>query len=282
MVEMIIAPKFGEHNTHIHPEVLMDFEGILEIQMVDKDLDASFERCRALITSSNLINEAILHMPFGLHLIESFMMDTDNHDKLIKFIINCIRLGDSNNINIGILFHLEFGSELFDICGGEQYVRYLHSLIQDTNVFFVFENGMVNFNCYDTKIETSFDVMHRIIDLDRAVFCLDVCHLKSHENAVNHSISIPKEIIDKIHSIHFSATLNNDGFIDKKNTHSLLHRSLADVVEEFKYLSDKGIDLDNSIIVTEITEKDYVNRPDMIKELALVRSARKKLNLSNT
>ena len=282
MIKMLIAPKFGEHNTCIHPNVLQDFEGTLEIQMIDRDLSKSFDRCKTLINSSELIEEVILHMPFGLHLIESFMMSAENHDKLIKFIIDCIRLGDSNHINIGILFHSEFGSELFDNCGCEQYVRYLHSLVEDTNVFFIFENGMVNFNCYDPTIETSFEIMSRISDLDKIVYCLDVCHLKSHENAVKNCIDIPKEILDKIHSIHFSATLNNDGFLNKKETHSLCHSDLAGVIEELGYITNKVVDLNNTIIVVEVTEKDYNDRPDMRKELALLRSARKKLNLSNT
>ena len=116
------------------------------------------------------------------------------------------------------------------------------------------------------------DIIVKILDnfkSEKLSMCLDICHLQASESFMKCDISLTKEQIKRIKNIHFSMTVDNDGYRDKERTHGRVHDTLESLKKDLEYLEKKGIKLKKVNLVTEINEEDYQNRPDMIKELKL-------------
>lgn len=77
---------------------------------------------------------------------------------------------------------------------------------------------------------------------------------------------LSKEDCEKyIYQIHFSYTVNNDGYISKKTTHGVGHPTEDLLLKDYKLLEQSGIG--NKQIVTEIAEYDYSYRSSQIKDI---------------
>ena len=72
-----------------------------------------------------------------------------------------------------------------------------------------------------------------------------------------------------VYQIHFAATLNNDGYIDKENTHGRVHENIEETKKELEWLEEYGMKDKNYII--EVSEKDYYTRKDQIKEIEMIK-----------
>jgi endonuclease IV len=156
----------------------------------------------------------------------------------------------------------------FEDLGGLEFLDYIIRLVNGTKVGFLIENSLL-----DTCIRSyDRDTVVKILDnfkSDKLSMCLDICHLQASESYMKFNIPLTKEQIKRIKNIHFSMTVDNDGYIDKERTHGRVHNSIESLKNDLKYLEDKGIKLKKVNIVTEINEEDYQYRPDMVKELKL-------------
>ena len=84
------------------------------------------------------------------------------------------------------------------------------------------------------------------------------------------NVKVPAELFDRIHEVHFSAALNGDGYIDKKNTHGVCHDNYSDFERDFELVS--SLDTDGTlVVVAELSETDYSIRDNMKAEMNLLR-----------
>lgn len=269
---MIICPKLGDHNLVLDENIIRYITHTYEIHMTNPNLQMSWAKCKEVISEVSKIRktrEVILHMPFLAHTFEFYMMSKEYYDQLIKMLIDCIRYSDKTGIKIGLLFHCDFEIALLSKARGEEFIGYLISLVEDSGVYFLCENTIPDVNRYDPKYIASFELLTRI-NHPKLVGCLDTCHLKTAENILQTKLVIQPCVARQIHEIHFSATLDGDGFRDKRKTHGKVHNSLVDLENDLLSvlsLGRLGLNLDDLVFVVEVSELDYVRMPDMRKEI---------------
>lgn len=272
MVKLKVCPKLGEYNTILDSGIVPYLNDTFEIQMVSKDLVKSWENCKRVIECVGKytnVKEVILHMPFQYHTLEIIYMSYAKQRELIRLITNILRYSDKTNIAIGILFHSDLGT---DYLQHEliEYIKHLLDVIRESKVYLLIENVMPDIGAYNIESIPAFELLQRVED-EKLVCCFDICHFRASENIVGKSIAIPENIIGRIHEVHFSATLNNDGFRDKKNTHGVVHNDYADLDKDLKIvctIQDYSKDL---VVVIEVAEVDYNNRVNMIAETIMVK-----------
>jgi nucleosome binding factor SPN SPT16 subunit len=105
------------------------------------------------------------------------------------------------------------------------------------------------------------------IESEKLSFCLDLCHWQSSENVWGSSLKVDKLLLNNLKNVHFSMTLEKDGYKNKARTHGRGHDCMKSCIRDLEYLRKKGIGLEDINLVTEINEEDYKRRPVMHKEL---------------
>ena len=143
-------------------------------------------------------------------------------------------------------------------------------MVEGTKVNILIENihTLTQRNCC-----TVFEIC-KIINSNNLKVCLDICHLHCMANLFKENFDlfldkyIDKELAYKnVYQIHFSATKNNDGYIEKK-THGVKHDTIEELIGDYNVL--KKFNLTDRIIVTEIAEENYMDRNDQKFEIGLL------------
>lgn len=209
------------------------------------------------------INELTVHSPLYNYEIESlFLRDSSFIIWTTKYFI---KLSEKHNKKINILYHTNSNYNTF-ICDWEKYFSPVLELLEDSKITILFENTMFNQEkgkCSPIEIAKHYNNEHIKV-------CLDLCHVQCKANIFKRDIKeyfkeyISREDTQYIKQVHFSATLNNDGYIDK-TTHGRVHPDFNSVEKDFKLLTEFNIKPE--YWVTEITEEDYVSRKEQIKEI---------------
>lgn len=265
---MRIAPKFSENDIEI-PSLFDEYmQGYYEIQLLSTDLSIAFNKVKRVIENIHdkyIVEEIIVHMPFSLSLIEHIFISNEIYDSVCKLALSIDRLAKERNIRIHLLFH----TNISKTCMIHQYiVKSIDKLINTLkDSYILLENEIVSLN---NTNETPVIDLIKHIDNERLGVCIDICHIIASENALKQKTVLEKQFMGRVKSVHFSYTANSDGFKDKENTHSKQHTSLEDLANDMNKLEKLGIDVDNSIIVAEIAEADYINRPELLNELKLL------------
>lgn len=265
---MRIIPKIGEFDVDFLDNYLDIVDKSLEIQLLSKKFMDSVNNIEKICTYYNTLDYVILHLPFNCvnicHIHSSYKIELD----FIMFIVKIMELGRNLNINFDILFHIDKTGESFEEAGGIVFLDYICNLVKNSNVSFLLENSIRDINIRLGDIDNVSYIFKKIKDL-KLGFCLDICHLQASENAYQTKFELSSDCLSALKNIHFSKTLNNDGYRNKKETHGRGHVDKFDVVKDLKYLEEKGILLDDMNIVLEISEEDYVNRPDLKREVLI-------------
>lgn len=208
-------------------------------------------------------NELTIHTPIGEYCIESlFLRDSTFILWTTKLFVKIAQKYDKK---INILYHTLSNYKMF-IYDWEKYFTPVIDILENTNVYIIFENNILNKEkerCFPLELAKHYDNNHIKV-------CIDICHIQCKANIYHENLSdyikhyILKDCLKYIYQIHFSATLNNDGYRDK-STHGRVHPDFESALKDCNILNSFGIN--NVYWVTEISEEDYVNRNDQIQEI---------------
>lgn len=215
------------------------------------------------------LKEIIIHPPLEEYDIELLVLKDIN---LIKSkIVDAINLTKKYNIKINFVYHVTWPIEMMEQ-GPIEKIEELVQMLQNTNVTLLIEN-LFSITEHDQAC-TVLEICKRINN-EHLKVCLDICHLHCMANIFKMDFNmflnayLDKKLAEKyVYQIHFAATKNNDGFINKC-THGRKHDSLQDLLEDYKILQDYN--LTNTNIITEISEDDYTTRNDQKYEIELLK-----------
>lgn len=270
----------------IYPKISDDLEGLealrneieesrgIELQFFHNDgrwgnfnIAPAIEALKKEVPS---IEEITIHPPLNYYDIELVISKDINIIK--RQLEECLELSDKYKIRINLLYHTVWPIEMMEqaiLPKMEELVK----VIEGSMVQILIENIYTSLTERDRK-STIIEICKRINNPNLKV-CLDICHLHCLANILHRDFDeFMKEYIDKdlaskyIYQIHFSATKNNDGYLDRK-THGRKHNDLEELRRDYKILED--FNLTNTNIVTEVSEDDYVSRVDQKYEIELLK-----------
>lgn len=270
---MQIYPKVDERLNGLEPlrEYVEKYKGI-ELQFFHNngiwgnyDIVPSIEK---LMDEVPNIKEVTIHPPLGDYDIELVAL---KDIELIKSkIIEAITLSNKYDIKINLLYHVTWPIEMMEQ-GPIGKIEELVEMVQNTKVDLLIENiyALTEYKKQCTVLEIC-----RRINNEHLRVCLDICHLHCMANIFELEFNkfldeyMDKELAEKyIYQIHFAATKDNDGYIEK-NTHGRKHDFLEELLEDYKILQNYG--LTNKKIITEVSEEDYSSRVDQKFEVELL------------
>ena len=270
----------------IYPKISDDLEGLESLRSEieeSKGIELQFfhnegiwgnfnivSSIEALINEIPSIEEVTIHPPLNYYDIELVISKDINIIK--KQLRECVELSEKYNIKVNLLYHTVWPIEMIeqDVLSK---IKEVVNLIEGTKVQILIENIYTSLTERNRKC-TIIEICNRI-NSSHLKICLDICHLHCLANILQKDFdNFIKEYIDKelaakyIYQIHFAATKNNDGYIDRK-THGRKHDDLEELKQDYRILED--LNLTNTNIVTEISEDDYINRLDQKYEIELLK-----------
>lgn len=266
---MRILPKIGENEERMHPDLLdkINESKGCEIQLLTDIPDIAFSNAMKSLEKFNLnIDYIIVHVPFSMIMLDMVYRNDNYRYHYVKFINRVLDYSETNKVRIDIVTHVNPSYSQFNALGTEDFLMGILAAINRSRVRLLIENSIISLN-EDDNAESTEEAIFRQIRHPHLKFCLDLCHLQASENVLQKSRCLTQGLLENISNIHFSATLDNDGYRNKKSTHGRAHRCLDDVLNDLRYLQNKGIDIEGVNIVLEINEDDYVNRPDLLREI---------------
>lgn len=270
---MNVFPKISENDSENYENI----EGYLklstgvEIQLLTDNLLKGFEKSCTIIEHFNHIDYIVFHMPFSMVNLSYICANKFIADKYVEFVVACIKYTLKTGKHIDVLCHVGVSFKEFLGMNGIAFLKHLTRLVDGTNVGFLLENSIICLNQDDGEDDVITSIF-RIFTHDKVKFCLDLCHWQSSEFVLKEEIEINTILLNNLKNVHFSMTLNNEGYKNKSITHGRCHTNLGTCVTDLDYLRQKGVDLKTVNLITEINESDYQLRPDMTKELEYLRS----------
>lgn len=278
---MKIVPKIAEFDCDFLFKYLDIINDSLEIQLLSKRFTDSLCNIEKICKYYKNLTYVVLHLPFNriniCHIHSSYSIELD----FIMFVVKLMELSRELNIDFDILFHIEKTGEAFEDVGGLNFLNYICELVKDSRVSFLLENSIRDINIHLWDIDNVTYIFNKI-DNYKLNFCLDLCHLHASEYVYKKDFRLSLNSLKHLKNIHFSKTLNEDGYIDKKRTHGRVHDNKEDILNDLHYLENKGVILDNLNIVLEISEDDYIERPDLKREFELFKELKKDGSIIST
>lgn len=213
------------------------------------------------------VEEITIHPPLDNYDVEQII--SINRDLLFKLINEMIELSKQYNIKINMVLHTNLNYE------GHIYftlaeLRKVADLLKGTQVKILIENLFMN---YGNELFAGLRVC-RDLDSENIKVCIDMCHLYCRAHMFKMPIEeflkifLDKELCEKyVHQIHFADTKNNDGYIDQQ-THGRTYDSIEQMKYDLNLLKQYG--MENKILVTEVSEEDYISRVDQIKTIEML------------
>ena len=267
---MKIYPKVSEYleGMNVLKEYIQNNKG-MEIQMLSWDeIDKIYGIIQKIKQEIPDIEEITIHPP----LKEWFNFEVLTFDNSENNRINwIIKASNDFNIKINLLYHTRWNFECWKKSGVLENLKEIIDELQDTNVNIVLENM---FSMVDKENCTVLQIAKEINNSHLGV-CLDTCHLHCQANIFKKDFN---EFLDNylniddcnkyVYQIHFAGTLENDGFINMK-THGRKHNSLEDCKTDFDDILIK-YNIQDKIIVTEISEENYDLRKDQFDEIKML------------
>lgn len=266
-----LMPKISEKFDQLGGvEKYVEKYGKAEIQFFakeEKPHNIDFSVAIEKLCSMYKMKEITVHPPLVNYFdIETILM----YDEQIarNMLEQLVSLSENLNIKLNIIFHTHWALILHRFSTIDK-IKYLLKIIEGTNVKILMENLFLITEPFD---EISALSICKEIDHPNLRMCFDICHMYCQTNMYKTNIDswmekkLNKEDCEKyIYQIHFSYTANNDGYIDKKNTHGVGHPTEELLLKDYKLLEKYGVA--NKQIVTEIAEYDYSYRKSQIQDI---------------
>ncbi|MBO5477866.1 MAG: TIM barrel protein [Clostridia bacterium] len=266
----------------IYPKTSRNFEGLdklmpyvekskgIELQFFDENgIIAEFEIesvIDELIKRVQDIKEVTIHPPLCDYDLELILFkDATILEKQLRLIV---KLTQKYGIRINLLYHTQWRFEKHkELTLGK--LRELLKIIEGENVIFLLENLYM----FDEKECTVFQIAE-YLDHPNLKVCFDICHMYCRNNIRKSNIEeyaatyLNPELCKKyIYQVHFSYTVDNDGYILKK-THGRGHRNIEDLKYDFDLM--KKYNMTECNYITEVSEDNYDLRVDQLKELEML------------
>ncbi len=277
----------------IHPKTNEFLEGIeamsqyieqekgIEIQYFAKDeeklVDFEAEKpIRKLMKKFPDLEEITVHPPLSGYDIELLLYK--NKDLIYSELKQLINLSNEYGIKINIIYHTEFIMKKHKLTTLEE-IKEIAEFLKGTKVTIFLENLFMMRERYSCTV---LDLCEQI-DSQNIRACIDICHIYCQAKIWHKPMQeFIKEYLDKekckkyVAHIHFSATINDDGYIDRK-THGRKHDTIEKLFEDANILCEYGMTSKDINWVTEVSEEDYVLRPDQISEITGLEKYRESL-----
>lgn len=274
----------------IYPKTNKYFEGLdslMEYVEKDKGIEIQFFNEHGPMSSFEIksvidetlkripdIKEITIHPPLVNYEIEDVLMK----DKTIieNQLKDICELSQKYDITINMLYHTEQ-----NIIKAREilipWLKRLLKIIEGKKVRILIENLFMFFEDKCSVLEIAKE-----IDNPQLRVCIDVCHLYCNAHIYKKSIEefldgymLDKDICKKyVYQVHFATALNNDGYIDHK-THGRKHENYESLVHDYNLMKKYGLDDCNYVV--EVSENDYVKRPDQIEEIKMLNKAIKEI-----
>lgn len=267
---MIIVPKVDENWEPVDGPIMdaLAQSHVFEIQLLSKDICTAFLKATQVldkIQSKVRLTEVILHMPLGLHELEYAAANSYLRSQVYELFFRTHSYGLHHGIRFHVLFHIPDSMEKFIGFGG---MELLYSLLaSQLNTCVLLENSTRAITL-DKDKPLALEKLFETFEHPKLGICWDICHFQSSENAYDRVYSLTSRQIENIRSVHFSCTLNHDGY-RQKSTHGQPHPTLEMLQEDLQYMRSKGVDPEKVWMVLEVAEVDYVKRTGLVHELDL-------------
>lgn len=252
----------------------------LELQLLNLNFGKIEESIFNIVNNVETLQTLVLHLPGCCYEIEDIISNTTQHNNLLN-LLQCISsLKYKTNKNFKILAHCGWNSNY--IISNEAIIGYLK-----------FINGFLKMYEVELLLENTIDVYENLEDYDRACYIcskvdspiINLCIDMSHITAISNRLGIPIKNInnyyrylipEKVDQIHFSCSLNGDGYKDMR-THGAMHPSYESSVFDYKILKMLGIN--DVYMVPEVMENDndYSVRTCQHKEILYMKKTEKEL-----
>lgn len=227
-------------------------EGV-EFQMLNPNLKESLKQCRAICKTER----NIYHLPFGMHDLVYYTYP-ENKRKLMSLLMAL------NPYTEKVVAHLDVSPEVYDAMGG---ITVLHQIRRSIGPVIMLENSITSPCQKDLTTSWAWQVAAEC----HLPTVVDLTHLIASENLYGLQVKLPQDAA----YVHFASCIDGDGVKDKKRTHGRVHKSYIDLFYDLMLLVRHGLDLETAVLTTEVTEDDYVKRPDMTRELEMLYAFRK-------
>ena len=261
---MIITTKIADNASALTCDIgrYVSKSGTVEIQMSSMKLRNSWGNCVVLLEDMPDLEEVVLHLPFGKHNINIYPNNCHNQMYLTELIVSMIKYSHDTSLKMWLLFHVEegYGSD-----HSSEFLVYLLRLVEGTHVGILLENSIPDMGCAKPWKIPAIEMIQSYSHPNLCA-CLDLCHLQATEHLLKQPVELTKEYRERIHEVHFSATLGRDGYLDKAQTHARRHRTVTALRKDYEFIQSLNL-CDSTLLTTEICENDYANRPDMLWEL---------------
>lgn len=239
----------------------------IEIQFFKEEvgnIEFKFEEIIDKYVREFKVKEITIHPPIDEFDLEYLILRDLNY--MDKYVDKAITLSKKYNIRLNLLFHTNWSLEKLKFAIAPRIQSVLNKL-QNENVYILLENLIHN---HDRESCSPLEFCN-YMNHPKLKVCIDICHLHAKSNLLKKEINefisyfLEKEKCEKhVYQIHFSYVANNDGYIDK-STHGIVHKDKESLIKDVELLKKYG--MGDKLIVTEIGEKDYTNRPDQRQEL---------------
>lgn len=269
-----IVPKVGENVSDL--DVIKEFSyDRLEIQLLTDDIPAFSKKAEDFLKAKDL-KSLIIHLPSCICDWECILMNNEVETQFMSFVRDCCTLSNKYNTEIYILGHLETKMDILEKVKFKEWFGFLIRMVSDSKVYFLVENPSTE--PYRAKTGEPFYKFVKSFNNPRVKCCLDICHYKVIKSLLGERYNLPEDLGQYVKSVHFSDFPMNSHPYDK-NTHGIRHKNVISALCDLDFLNELGVDLENAFIVTEINETDYVNRPDLIQELRILKKIEKEHSL---
>lgn len=280
---MKIYPKTNEMFEGIQnlEEAIKKYKGI-EIQyfakskteMVDFEIRKPIEE---IIKKYPDIEEITIHPPLYDYELEVLLLK----DKRIflKQIKEMVKLSKKYKIKINIVEHtrLLMSQSRISII---PILEKAKKIMKGSNTKILFENIYMMEEQKDCAVLSLCEYLNS----ENMKVCIDMCHLYCQAHIYKKNIEeFLEKYLDKekckrqVYQIHFSYTAGEDGYVDRMNTHALVHPNKETLYYDANLLCEYGMKDCNW--VTEVSEKDYKTREDEANEIKMLSEYIEKNNI---
>lgn len=213
------------------------------------------------------LKEITIHPPLCYYDIENIMFKDINIIKEQFEVM--VKLSRKYNIKINMVYHTTIDFKTHKELTLDKLSKLL-KILEGENVTLLLENIFMFSEEECTVYQIADYLKHPNLKV-----CFDICHMYCRANINKQDIYeyakgyLNPELCKKYtYQVHFSYTADNDGYVNFKATHGLVHPSIEELRYDVELL--KKYNMDNCNYITEISEKDYESRKDQYKELKML------------
>lgn len=256
---MIIAPKLDTHNKLIQPYIPEIWEGAVELQMLTADFQQELVNIKDIVGALPAVRTLIIHLPFGSHELALYCMSQTMCNRLCKFLCGLDFLQD-----VRIVMHCEAPWSLMRQSNWEGVLTNIYRF-SGSHITFLIENAMTSPN---RAVLSYPDAAEFLKHADKPFIkgLVDLTHIRATMNLMGIQQEYPSSAANRVTTFHIASARNYDGWMDKK-THGRCHFTYSKLQTDLDFLFSKFPLNADTICVAEVSEEDYVGRPDMLLEI---------------